>query len=612
MSDAMMGQAANAHATRRVKPPSPNTPHRSPTYGSDLLIDLLAKLGVEYAAFNPGASFRGLHDSLVNYGGDERPRHILCTHEETSVALAHGYAKATGRPMAAILHDVVGLLHASMAIFIAWCDRVPILLLGGSGPQDSSLRRPWIEWIHTALVQGNLVRDYVKWDDQPFGLQAAVESILRGWRLMRAEPAAPVYIALDTTLQEDPVPDGVTLPTDLDRWTTQAAVQVDPAGLETLAGWLTEARRPVILADRVGRDAVAVTALRELAERLQAPVVDLWARFNFPNTHPLDAAGATAGLLAEADLVLALDVTDLHGVLRTPDANRRPQAFALQAGASIATISASELLVRSWTSDYQRIQPVDLNLVGETRLALPALNRLLNERLASHASRSAADERAERAARLAVDAAGRRAAWERQAREGAGRSPISPAYLAVTIREALAGRAWVLGNSDLRGWVRRLWSVERQDQWLGAGGGAGVGYGIGAALGVGLAHKDTGTIVVNVQPDGDLLYCTSALWTAAREQLPLLTIMWNNRSYFNSEDHARRLAQFRGRDVERRGIGTRPDGPFVDYATVARGFGMVAEGPIESPSELPAALDRAVRAVAGGRPYLLDVVTEAR
>ena len=584
----------------------------SPRYGSDVLAEMLARLGVGYAAFNPGASFRGLHDSLVNFPTSRPIQTILCTHEEISVALAHGYAKATGRPMVAALHNVVGLQHASMAIYNAWCDRVPVFLLGGSGPQDSSLRRPWIEWIHTALVQGNLVRDYVKWDDQPVSVQGAVESLLRGWRLMRSEPSAPVYIALDVTVQEEPAPAGVTLPADLARWTDQEPVQANPAGLEKLADWLAAARRPLILADRVGRSPEAVAALQELAELLQAPVVDLWNRYNFSNTHPLDAIAPTATLLRDSDLVLALDVTDLYGVLWTTDANNVPQEYALAPDAKVATISVSELLVRSWTADYERIQPVDLNLVGESRLALPALVELVRERIDTSAGSEAADDRTTRAARLGVAAVDLRARWEAQALAGADTAPISAAYLALALREALGDRAWVLANSHLRGWARRILPFERPEQWHGGSGGAGVGYGIGAALGVGLAYRGSDTVVVNVQPDGDLLYCTSALWTAASEQLPVLTIMWNNRSYYNSEAHAERIARFRGRDAERRGIGTRPESPLVDFAAVARGFGMAAEGPIESPRDLPAALARAVRAVSDGRPYLLDVVTGVR
>src|SRR6266446_5921631 len=255
---------------------------RAPEYGSDLVVDLLHALGIEYAAFNPGASFRGLHDSLVNYGGDHSPRTILCTHEEISVALAHGYAKATGRPMVAALHDIVGLQHACMAIFNAWCDRVPVLLLGGTGPMDSTRRRPWIEWIHTALVQGNHVRDFVKWDDQPANAAGVAESILRAYRLMTAEPTGPVYVCLDAALQEDPVPRDVSIPKDVQRWVQQSPVQADADGLKTAAQWLSESRRPVILADAVGRSRAGVDGLRLLAERLNAPVVDLGTRFNFP------------------------------------------------------------------------------------------------------------------------------------------------------------------------------------------------------------------------------------------------------------------------------------------------------------------------------------------
>src|SRR5438477_1581418 len=230
---------------------------RTPEYGSDLVVDLLAALDIKYAAFNPGASFRGLHDSLVNYGGDTYPRTILCTHEEISVALAHGYAKATGQPMVAALHNVVGLQHACMAIFNAWCDRVPVLLLGGTGPMDSMRRRPWIEWIHTALVQGNHVRDFVKFDDQPANAAGLAEAILRAYRLMMAEPSGPVYVCLDAALQEDPLPKGVSMPADLQRWVRQAPLQAASDGLRTAAEWLSESRRPVILADTVGRSAEA-------------------------------------------------------------------------------------------------------------------------------------------------------------------------------------------------------------------------------------------------------------------------------------------------------------------------------------------------------------------
>jgi acetolactate synthase-1/2/3 large subunit len=579
---------------------------REPEYGSDLVVDLLRVLGIEFAAFNPGASFRGLHDSLVNYGGDQQPRTILCTHEEISVALAHGYAKATGRPMVAALHDVVGLQHACMAIFNAWCDRVPVLLLGGTGPMDSSRRRPWIEWIHTALVQGNHVREFVKWDDQPANAAGVVESIFRAYQLMSAEPTGPVYVCLDAALQEDPLPRGVALPADPERWTRQAPLQADPDGLRTAAAWLSESRRPVILADTVGRSPAAADALLALAERLQAPVVDLGSRFNFPSAHPLEATERREALLAEADVILAVDVVDLYGALRASAGQHRPGGFAPSDDAKIISLSVNDLLVRSWTADYQRLQPVDLRLVGESRLALPALVDLVSlESTTARDRRTRAEELAAAGRKLRTD-------WENRALEPGHTGSVSLGGLGLALRGALEGHDWVLSNNELRGWARRLWRVEQPYQYTGSAGGAGLGYGIGASLGVGLAHKGSGRIVVNLQPDGDLLYSSSALWTAAHERLPLLTIVLNNHSYYNSEEHALRMAERRGRPAERAGIGTRPEGPAVDFSTVARGFGLSAAGPVSSAEELPRALATAVEAVAGGEPYLLDVVTEVR
>jgi thiamine pyrophosphate-dependent acetolactate synthase large subunit-like protein len=579
---------------------------RSPEYGSDLVVDLLKGLGIEYAAFNPGASFRGLHDSLVNYGGDQSPRTVLCCHEEISVALAHGYAKATGRPMVAALHNVVGLQHACMAIFNAWCDRVPVLLLGGTGPMDSTRRRPWIEYIHTALVQGNHVRDFVKFDDQPDNAAGLAESILRAYRLMTAEPTGPVYVCLDAALQEDPVPKGVTMPTDLGRWVNQAPVQADPDGLATAAEWLSGSRRPVILADTVGRSLIGTRALQNLAEKLSAPVVDLGSRFNFPSEHPLEASERREQLLREADVILAVDVVDLWGALQAGADRHHMSGFAPSEAAKMISLSVSDLLVHSWTSDYQRMQPVDLSLVGDSRVALPALVDLIAARGDS------ADDRRSRADSLAAEGRTRRTEWEGRARSQSSAGPVPLGYLGLALREALHGRDWVLSNNELRGWARRLWRVEHPYQYTGTAGGAGLGYGIGASLGVGLAHKGSGRIVVNLQPDGDMLYCSSALYTAAHEQLPLLMIMLNNHSYYNSEEHGLRMAEHRGRPAERAGIGTRPEGPAVDFATLARSFGIASAGPIKSGEDLPRALAKAVEAVAAGEPYLLDVETEVR
>src|SRR5881398_1970164 len=174
-------------------------------WGSDAVALMLRELDIPYVALNPGASYRGLHDSLVNLLGNRDPQMLLCLHEEHAVAIAHGYAKVTGKPMGAIVHSNVGLMHATMAIFNAWCDRAPVLVLGATGPMDATRRRPWIEWIHTARDQGALIRNFTKWDDQPASIGSAQEAILRAWLIANTAPQGPVYVNFDLALQEDEV-----------------------------------------------------------------------------------------------------------------------------------------------------------------------------------------------------------------------------------------------------------------------------------------------------------------------------------------------------------------------------------------------------------------------
>src|SRR5215831_12369158 len=142
-------------------------PDEKVAWGSDIAAQMLRRFGIPFISLNPGASYRGFHDSLVNHLGNENPGIILCLHEDHSVAIAHGYAKATGEPMACVLHSNVGLLHGMMGLFNAWCDRTPMIVLGATGPVAAEKRRPWIDWIHTSRDQGAYIRSIIKWDDQP-------------------------------------------------------------------------------------------------------------------------------------------------------------------------------------------------------------------------------------------------------------------------------------------------------------------------------------------------------------------------------------------------------------------------------------------------------------
>ncbi len=583
---------------------------KQPEYGSDVIVDLMKAFDIEYTAFNPGATFRGIHDSIVNYGGNYRPEVIFCFHEEISVALAHGYAKARGKPMVAITHNIVGLQHASMAIFNAWCDRVPVIVLGATGPMNTTRRRPRIDWIHTALVQGTQVRDYVKWDDQPFSLDSVPESFIRGYRIATTEPTAPIYINYDADLQEDALKEAIEIP-DVTRFSPPAPMQANPEALRRAAQLLVEAKAPLIIADRLGRNPKTVASLVELAELLAIPVMDKGGRFNFPNTHPLDITGGVRELLQKADVVLALDVMDLYGALTEVNRMTRVSEYITSPSVKIVHISMNDMLVRSWAADYQVLQAVDVPISADTSVAVPELTQLCRQMMSGDWKRKGTIEARFNAVKERHD--GLRAKWLLEARARAGRKEISTAFLAYELGEVIKKEDWVLVNGNSNGWERKLWDWTEPNQYLGGSGGAGVGYGMSAAIGAALAHLGSGKLCVDIQADGDLLMTASSLWTAAHHKIPLLIVMHNNQSFYNSEEHGIQIAKFRRRPVENAGIGTHVDDPSVNFAKMAESFGVHAEGPIEGPADLRPALRRALKVVKEKKlPALVDVVAEPR
>ncbi|HEV8717674.1 MAG TPA: thiamine pyrophosphate-binding protein [Candidatus Binatia bacterium] len=581
-----------------------------PEFGSDLVVNLLRAFGVEYAAMNPGATFRGIHDSLVNYAGNQQPELILCCHEEIAVSLAHGYAKAAGKPMAAVVHDIVGLQHASMAIFNAFCDRAPILVLGGTGPMDTARRRPWIDWIHTALVQGNLVRDYVKWDDQPASAAAVPEAFARAYRIAMTEPKGPIYLCFDADLQEGRLDRPIPLP-DPTRFAPASPPQADSRVLAEAARLLCEAEFPVILVESLVPHPWARAALQRLAELLAAPVIDLGdehrGRSCFPNTHPLELSGAKREMIREADVILALDVQDFLGTLGEVDRTTREVKPVSDRPVKIIGISLNDYAIRSWAQTYLSLVPLDLPITADAGVVLPPLVKLVEGRLQKD---SRATTRQARLAQLQVRHETLRKEWLETVETQRSQRPIAYSMLAASVWEAIKDEDWILANGTARGWAKRVWEWQ-PERFFGGSGGAGLGYGLGASLGVALALRDAGKVCVNLQPDGDFLYVTSALYTAAHHQLPLLTIMCNNRSYYNDEEHQEVMAKARGRSVENKVVGIRIEDPAPDFAKIAQGFGVYAEGPIEEPNKLGPALKRALKVVKEDRlPALVDVVTQ--
>ena len=576
------------------------TPPPAPQFGSDVVAETLRALMLPYIALVPGASFRGLHDSLVNYLGNRDPQMLLCLHEEHAVAIAHGYAKVTGQPMAVALHSNVGLFHATMAIFNAWCDRMPVLILGATGPVDAVKRRPWIDWIHTARDQGAIVRPYVKWDDQPASPEAAREALLRAmWHTCTA-PQGPVYVNLDAEMQEAPL--AAPLPPIVAARYAPSVANAPPVEIvREAAAMLLRAERPLFLIGRVSRDPAAWDLRVALAQALNAKVLtDLKVGAAFPTDHPLhiDAAGIllrpeSAKAIADADVILSLDWVDLAGTLKV--------ACGGESSAKIIQVSLDHLLHGGWSMDYQGLPPVDLFIAALPDAAVPLLLEALapSHSAALAPSHSAAPASATHAETYAV----RKHAFSATPSEN-GR--ISTDDVAVALRSVIGERPISFSHLPLS-WNGASWPFRHPLDFLGSDGGGGIGAGPGIAVGAALALKGSGRLPAAVCGDGDFLMGATAIWTATHYRIPLLLIVANNRSYYNDEVHQERVARMRNRPVENKWIGQRIAAPDVDLAAIARAQGAQGWGPIEGLDALAPALEQAVRAVQDGAVAVVDV-----
>jgi acetolactate synthase I/II/III large subunit len=576
-------------------------------YGSDLMVEVLRELGIKYIALNPGASYRGLHDSMVNFEPGKGPEIIMCTHEEIAVALANGYARATGDIMATGLHDIVGLQHASMAIFNAWCDRTPILNLGGGGPQNVTHRRS-TDWVHTALVQGNAVREYVKYDDQPNSVDAVPESFLRAYRIAMTEPRGPVYICLDTDVQEAKISQPMVVP-HAQFFRAPAGPAANPDSLRQASRLLAEAEWPVIVAGEVGRNPKALPALLDIAEELGAAVIDSDGRYAFPSTHPLNLTNAREEALRNADVVLALDVPSL-GVPLGPSVRERGNfAPVISPSCKVIHITLLDLERQSWVSDAMWLLPVHVPIAADTSVALPQLLEQLRERMKANAD--AARQVRERRARVEAIYNQARKKSQEWIEKTWSEKPISQARFFGEINKRVQGKAWALVSAHGRRW-REAIEVTEPAHGIGGGRGGGVGYGLPSSIGAALGHKESGRLCVSIIGDGDFLMTSNALWTAAKYQIPLLVLVMNNRSYYNDEEHQERMARWRQRPVENKGIGIRIEDPAPDLAAISHALSVEAFGPIAEPDQLGSVLDKAIAIVEQGKPVVVDIITQPR
>ena len=577
--------------------------------GSDFMVDVLKTLGLEYVCANPGSTFRGLHESLTNYGGNSGPELITCCHEEISVGMAHGYAKVEGKPLGVLLHSTVGVQHASMAMYNAFCDRAPVYMISGN-VIDATKRRPGVEWVHSVQDQAAMVRDFLKWDDLPISLPHFAESGIRAYKIAMTPPMGPVMLVADSDLQESPVPKDGTLA--IPRLTLATPPQGDSGSVAEAARLLVAAENPVIVAEHAARTPAGLALIIELAETLQAPVIDEAGRMNFPSRHALNHSENRRKIIGNADVILGLEVTDFFGTVNSfRDQLTRSSRRLTQKNAKLISIAANDLYLKSNYQTFQRYTELDIAMAADAEATLPSLIEAIKRQMSAD-RKSALQQRGQvlAGARLAaLDQAHADAAY------GWDATPISTARLCAEIWAQIKDKDWAL-VSDVVTWVSswplRLWDFNKHYQFIGRAGGFGVGYGGPSATGAALANRKYGRISVNIQCDGDLMYVPSVLWTAAHHRIPLLTIMHNNRAYHQEVMHVQRMANRHNRGIDRAAIGTTLNDPFIDFAKIAAGMGVKSEGPITDPRDLGPAIARALAVVEQGEPALVDVVTQPR
>ncbi len=562
-------------------------------WASDAIAEMIRRLDLKYIAMNPGASYRGLHDSLVNYLGNRHPQMLLTLHEEHAISIAHGYARVTEQPMGALVHSNVGLMHGLMAIFNAWVSRAPVMIFGATGPVDADLRRPHVDWVHTAQDQGALLRNYTKWDDQPASVPALCEAILRAKQIACTAPKGPTYICIDAGMQEERLGAPVAFP-DPARYAPGPSPVPSPQTLDEIARHLLAAKRPLLLIGRASRKQEDWDRRVRLAEALGAQVIsELRAGANFPTEHPLNAYPPrytpnkdTLALMRQADVILSLDSVDLGGWCKLMDAPPK---------ATVIHCSVDSYVHNGWSKDHLALPPVDLRVLAE---ADPVVRLLLP--LIEHGT------------------SGKPKAWEGvtlmrptppEVPKDNGRRPITHHDLARMLASVRGDRKFTLARVAL-GWAGEHYPFHEPLDYLGTDGGGGLGSAPGMAVGAGLALRGSGRIPISIIGDGEFTQGATALWTAAHYRIPVLIIVANNRSNYNDEIHQGQVAKERGRPIENKWIGMRLEDPKLDLAAIARAQGVEAQGPVEQVADLHPALEQAIATVEAGRPFLLDVVVE--
>ncbi len=581
-----------ARDSGNVRPPATARAITRP--GSDLMVQTVKELGVEYAAANPGSSFEGLQESFINYGNppNHMPEWITALHEESAVTMAHGYAKAEGKPMLAVLHGTIGIQHAAMSIYQAYYDRVPVLMIAGNDPDFIPA--------HTAHDMAGMVRSYTKWDSEPKTIDEALVALQRAYNEAITPPMGPTLVVLSSEIQKANAPHAVVPAYKPPQFST-----IDSTHAREIAKALLGAQNPRIAVGRL-RTSEGVKHAVELAELVGActSTTATTGPMSFPQRHPLCGPGADASY----DYSLGLEVPAAQMYIQGP-----PLA-QVAAERDAVNIGFAGLNGGGFGGRGRAGAAAGTRLEADAEASLPLIIEQVRQQMTGDQKtriqeRSAKHARANHEAHIAAleqALESKKAGWNG--------SPISTARIYAELWPLIRNEDWCLSSPSnfSGGHNAQLWEHNKPYSYLGGQGAGGMGYGAPASVGAALAAKARNRIVINVQTDGDLNYAPGVLWTAVHHKLPMLTVMHNNRAWHQEYMFIEYMAGVRGRGAERADIGSTLRDPFIDYAKMAAGYGMASEGPISDPTKLSAALKRGIASVKRGEPYLIDVITQPR
>jgi acetolactate synthase-1/2/3 large subunit len=562
--------------------------------GSDLMVEVLRQLDIEFVASNPGSSFEGLQESIANHGNpaNHMPEFITALHEETSVDMANGYGKAEGKPMCALLHGTIGIQHASMAIYQAYYSGTPMLLIAGR--DDGFIQA------HTANDMAAICRSFTKWDAQPKTLEESLHAIQEAYRQAITPPTGPTLVVIDMELQKEEA-GSMQIPA----YTPPVIAGIDAGTAREIARNLLASNNPRINVGNLRTPAgvAAAVALAELVGACTGTSATA-ASMSFPQRHPLCGPGGDRNY----DFTLGLDADSPNISIK------RPTVASLTVARDAMGIGFGGLRSNAPAGAAPAAAPAGTVLSVDAEASIPLIIEQVTQAI-TPSQKTAIDQRKIQLAAANQEAymTALHAALELK-RKGWNQSPVSTARLYAELWPLIMNEDWCLASpSGFSGsHHRELWAHNKPYSFLGSQGAAGMGYGIGACAGAALAARGRNRIVINIQCDGDLNYAPGALWSAAHHQLPMLTIMHNNRAYHQELMFLEYMAGVRGRGTDRGHIGTTLRAPFISYAKMAEAYGVASEGPIDDPALLAAAYARGVAAVKAGQPYLIDVLTQPR